>query len=267
MPSALTPEAWAQIRSDYEHTDRPVEDICFEHGISAGTLRDRVRRWGWTRRREPIPLDGPPALPPPLDIAAAPFEHALVENAPPAPNSAHSRAPAYAQGSGGSDPVRRSFSEGGSGNPEPGAPASIAALGPRFRGDEREEGDPIKSHHAAGELDDRAVVRRLQGAVARLLPAIDATVARFAAGPMHAREMERAARALATLTRTLRELNALLSQRQAAAAAGEKKARDLDELRRELARRMNALIEEEETKIAAENALKAGPAGAVVHEG
>ena len=39
-------------------------------------------------------------------------------------------------------------------------------------------------------------------------------------GPTHPREMERAARALAALTRTLRELNGLLSQRQAAAADG-----------------------------------------------
>ena len=39
-------ERWTQIRYDYEHTDRPIVDICAEHGISANTLRDRVRRWG-----------------------------------------------------------------------------------------------------------------------------------------------------------------------------------------------------------------------------
>ena len=50
MPE-LTPEAWAQIRTDYEHSERPIEDICAEHGISSGTLRDRMRRWRWTRRR------------------------------------------------------------------------------------------------------------------------------------------------------------------------------------------------------------------------
>jgi hypothetical protein len=60
MP-ALTPDAWAQIRYDYEHTDRPVAEICAEHGISSGTLRDRMRRWHWRRRREPIPREGPPA--------------------------------------------------------------------------------------------------------------------------------------------------------------------------------------------------------------
>ena len=54
MASELTNEAWAQIRYDYEHTERPLGDICGEHGISTGTLRDRVRRWNWTRRRLPI---------------------------------------------------------------------------------------------------------------------------------------------------------------------------------------------------------------------
>ena len=61
MPD-LTPETWAQIRYDYEHTDRPVEDICAEHGISSGTLRNRMRRWHWTRRRSAIPREGPPAF-------------------------------------------------------------------------------------------------------------------------------------------------------------------------------------------------------------
>ena len=63
MAPTPTHEAWAQIRYDYEHTERPIEDICAEHGISSGTLRDRMRRWGWTRRRPPIPRQGPPPLP------------------------------------------------------------------------------------------------------------------------------------------------------------------------------------------------------------
>ena len=73
MTVELTGEAWAQIRHDYEHTDRPVEEICAEHGISSGTLRNRVRRWRWTRRRPPIPFEGPPPAPAPqIDLAAPP---------------------------------------------------------------------------------------------------------------------------------------------------------------------------------------------------
>ncbi|MGB9369624.1 MAG: hypothetical protein WCE79_26825 [Xanthobacteraceae bacterium] len=54
MTIDLTPEQWAQVRYEYEHTDKPVDDICFDNRVSASTLRDRVRRWGWTPRRQPI---------------------------------------------------------------------------------------------------------------------------------------------------------------------------------------------------------------------
>ena len=91
---------------------------------------------------------------------------------------------------------------------------------------------------------------RLQSAVARVLPAIEATIATLAAGPQHPRELERSARLLAALTRTLRELNSLLSQRQAAAAAGDHhKPRDVEELRRELARKIMAAIESENDRV------------------
>jgi hypothetical protein len=73
----LTPEAWAQIRYDYEHTDRPVEAICSEHGISSGTLRDRMRRWRWRRRRPPVPREGPPACLV-VEQAAAPTGTAVI---------------------------------------------------------------------------------------------------------------------------------------------------------------------------------------------
>jgi hypothetical protein len=83
---------------------------------------------------------------------------------------------------------------------------------------------------------------RLQSAVARVLPAIEATIARLAAGPRHPREMEQAGRALSALTRTLRELNALLSQHIARAAETEPPI-DIDEFRNELARRIEAIVE------------------------
>ena len=52
-----------------------------------------------------------------------------------------------------------------------------------------------------------------------MLPAIEATIHRLAAGPQRPREMEQTARALSTLTRALRELNALLSQHAPHAAS------------------------------------------------
>ena len=91
---------------------------------------------------------------------------------------------------------------------------------------------------------------RLQSAVARVLPAIETTVARLAAGAAHPREMEQAGRALGALTRALRELNSLLSERQPPpvgdAAAGEpaddEGPEDIVAFRLELARRMDAIV-------------------------
>jgi len=94
MAIDLSPEKWAQVRYEYEQTDKPVDDICFEHGMSAGTLRDRVRRWGWTRRRPTIGAEGPP--PPPLIEPAAPLAPAPKPDGladPPPPQAATAEDP------------------------------------------------------------------------------------------------------------------------------------------------------------------------------
>ena len=143
-----------------------------------------MRRWGWTRRRAPIPREGPPPAPAPqIDTAAPPL---------PTGREFDTAAPSLAAAP----------------QIETAAPCLVAVP-------QAAAGDDAS---APGEPDDRAIVPRLQSAVARVLPAIEAIVAKLGAGPTHPREMERAARALAALTRTLRELNSLLSQRQAAAA-------------------------------------------------
>lgn len=192
MPPELTGKAWAQIRSDYEHTERPVADICAEHGISSGTLRDRMHRWGWTRRRPPIPFEGPPPSPAPV-LA-------------PQPGLA---APAACQPN------------------ETAGPPGVAA---------------------PAEPDDRPIAERLQSAVARVLPAIEGTLATLGTGPAHPRELERTARALTALVRTLRELNGLLAQHAAAPPACDcdcdDMPEDIDEFRNELARRINALVDQ-----------------------
>jgi hypothetical protein len=164
MP-ALTPEAWAQIRYDYEHTDRPVGDICAEHGVSSGTLRDRVRRWHWRRRRAPIPREGPPAC--------------LVVEQPPAPT-------------GTAVIVAK---------PSMPAPADDRAVAAPYIG------------VLPGADDDLAPLEplapALQEAVTTVLPAIQQMLARIAAGNFFPDDAAKTARALETLTRTLRELSGL----------------------------------------------------------
>ena len=174
MPT-LTPEAWAQIRHDYEHTSRPVEDICVEHGISSTTLRDRMRRWGWARRRPPVPAQGPAAFAPARPRSRPQQPWTPDAGAPPDGGAAAFAAPDDA----GLSPHRVALA------PVP-APTDDGATLP--------------------------VGARLKGAVARVLPAIEATLAALTSGPMRAAEMERTARALGALTRTLRELNGLLER-------------------------------------------------------
>jgi len=162
MP-ALSPEAWAQIRYDYEHSERPVEDICAEHGISSGTLRDRVRRWNWRRRRSAIPREGPPAFLI-VEQTLAPSGTAVTVAEPSTP------APA----------------------PDGAAPHVLQAA--------EDEAAPLAP--------------ALQEAVASVLPPIQRILTRLAEGRAYPDSTAKYARALEALTRTLRELNVLLSTRQ-----------------------------------------------------
>jgi len=198
MPPELSPETWIQIRYDYEHTDKPVDDICLDHGVSPSTLRERMRRWRWTRRRLPISAEGPPPTP------------WIEPVAPVVPVAATAVAPALAP----SVPVEAHH--------EPAA-------------------DALAPSSAEPPPDPAEIVPRLQGAIARVLPAIEATVAQLAAGPMPPREMERAARTLTALTRTLRELNALLGQYPAPVASDDDAPpEDSEEFLRALAHRLDA---------------------------
>jgi hypothetical protein len=78
--------------------------------------------------------------------------------------------------------------------------------------------------------------------------------------------MEQAGRALASLTRTLRELNGLLAQHQLSAADGwdDDMPEDIDEFRLELARRIEAFVQsrmgEEDAGAAPADAGAAAPA-------
>jgi hypothetical protein len=227
MP-ALTDEAWAQIRYDYEHTDRPVGDICAAHGISSGTLRDRMRRWNWTRRRSAIARQGPPALMPPVALEMPklwPLASAQLRGDEPSERSQPAEGPLTP-------------------DPSPQAPApGCAHARPGCEGAQAEFAAPIVPATAAdAEADPASIAPRLQSAVARLLPAIEAAIAKLAAGPQHARAMEQTARTLGTLTRTLRELNALLAQHAPPAHDNDPIPENIDEFRTELARRIRAFV-------------------------
>lgn len=185
----LTPEVWAKVRHDYEHTDRVIEDICLEHGISAGTLRDRMRRWGWTRRQMAVPLAGPPPMQQPTPELQLPSD----------------------------------------------APSILAAP---------QELSPLAIAQVPAVFDKDEIGRRLQAALARVLPAIEATLGSLAANATQPREIERASRALTALTRTLQQLNALASR----FPPPDERAPGIEEIRRDIARKIDAIIAKRDHK-------------------
>jgi hypothetical protein len=229
MPSP-TQEDWARIRFAYEHSDRPVGDICATYGISTGTLRDRMRRWKWTRRREPISPIGPaPRMPPPA--MTAPTLDGVGDCRSDARE--YARVPQMCQPT--SPPAAPDE------NADTAANAATDAAVPlpysRFVAQEAK---------ARGEAADAApLTEQLRGAIARIMPAIERTLATLAAGPLPPRQLELTARSLGALTRTLRELNGLLAQH----AADEWEPRDMEEFRRSLTERMNAMIRQREEQI------------------
>jgi hypothetical protein len=89
-------------------------------------------------------------------------------------------------------------------------------------------------------------VPRLQSAVARVLPAIEAIITRLAGGNLSSDGLEKAGRALGALTRTLRELNALLAEHQTRPEGRCAHCADIpedpDAFREELARRIRAFV-------------------------
>jgi hypothetical protein len=188
-----TPEAWAQIRHAYENTDKPLAHICAEHEVSIPTVRYRMKRWEWRRRKPLIPRHGPPPVPVMEQEMTATVPH--------------------------DSPV----------HPTPPPPG--------------ESEEPV------------AMVPRLQAAAARVLPAIEVAIARLASGTLNANELEKAGRTLATLTRTLRELNALLVQNNAGLEADESDRYagydNIEDFRAALARRIHGLV-------AAERSAEAG---------
>ena len=221
-----SPEFIAAMRHDYEETDLSLAQMAAKHGVSERTVNRMRDRYGWARRSARV-RDVAPAV-----RALQEATRLLVERqefslnrSTPAPNSAHSRA---------------------SGNPEQNAPSSIAALGPRFRGDERERGDPIGPHRERTELTAMppSPIERIERLVERELEAEETARKALGALPRPPGDAERCARTLATLTQTLHALARLRSGVSPDnGLADDDMPRDIDEFRRELARRIRVFVQ------------------------
>ena len=121
---------------------------------------------------------------------------------------------------------------------------------------------PGDDANAPVESAAAALAPRLQSAVARVLPAIEATLTKLTASPQRPRELEQTARALGALMRTLRELNALLAQQPARPAYDDDMPEDIDAFRERLARKIELFMESRADEDF-EEAVEAAPAEAM----
>jgi len=95
-----------------------------------------------------------------------------------------------------------------------------------------------------------ALAARIQSVVEREMDAVERVLETFDA-PSNKTEAERSARTLASLARTLREITALIQPDQMTPpddADDDSIPRDIDELRRELARRLKGLVDAERAR-------------------
>ena len=215
-----TPEELTIIRHKYEYGDQTLDEIARDHGMSSRTLHAWARRWNWRPRHPPLPAEGPPPTPPtpPPQIArAAPLLLAAPQGPP--------LVPAHADAS--------AMNDGPESAPLP-PQTDAAPLAPMQAGD----ATPGASAEPGRDPDTPSALR-LQGAVANVLAAIEAIVAKISTG--RTAECDRSARALAALTRTLRELNTLQSQYEEPAADDDSRV-DIDEFRFALARKIDAFV-------------------------
>ncbi len=114
---------------------------------------------------------------------------------------------------------------------------------------------PAPADRAATAARIARVVERQMDAVERVLDVL---------GPANQIEAERTARTLASTARMLREIAAIIQPEQGAApdeADDDPIPRDIDEFRRELARRINALIDARRDSESARAGETAGPLG------
>jgi hypothetical protein len=211
-----------RVQHIYENSVVPVREIARLIGVSERTLYKYVRRHGWARRHvclEAGPLPNPPPQAGEGKIRAASRGQRLT------PRLGFERA----KGAGG-----RFIAFEERGTPQPHGPKALDPLAAEAAGE-------ICSQ--AGAMSDIAAAQALVDAAAR------------EADRRAIREAEADVRTLAHLTRAVAELTKLAEQQEAAAAADQAdqarrateeaaEIRRVEDLRRDLARKLEALIAE-----------------------
>lgn len=197
---SVSPEALEEARRLYERTNVPVQQVADLLGISKSTFNLRRQRWGWTPRMARIP--------------GAPVPRADVIPQDLRPQDLRPQDPLA------DDP------------PVAGPPPVTVAAGAAA---------PAEAAPASrGDLINR-LVRRIEGEIAALERLVALAGLAVAARPEASQaDSERAARTLAILVRSLRELAAL--DREQPDGSDDDADRDADAFRRELGRTLERVL-------------------------
>jgi hypothetical protein len=218
MPERFTDSVVAAVRRRYEDTDQLIVSIAAEFGVGERTIGRWISAHGWRKRS--------------LRTRGLPVAVQLLEEARGlAADTCHSRT--RVQPLAGLGP-------GSSGNS-----ASAEALGPRLRGDD--SGDRGDAAHLPSPID------RLEALAVNEIAAEEAAQAQRRGKHNAAKASERSARTLSTLTQilhTLQRMRAGLSPEQDISQENvnqenlndDDMPRDIDEFRRDLARRIDAFV-------------------------
>ncbi len=209
----------AEARFLYEQTMTPIDDIAEVMGISRGTFFNRIRELKWQPRRfipkRDVPRVGVRGLGPTTVCTPSPASQ---------PSAARHPLP-QGEGNGAAAAPVKAATQADADNPVP--PEQAAP-------------EPLVVEYPRAPAERLALAERVQNAIERQLTAVESIIAVM--GPAQPEAAETHARTLASLARTMREMMRLQAAPPDEPADDDDVPRDLDELRRELLRKMDGII-------------------------
>jgi len=215
-PKFYTDEFLAEAKRRIEHTSQSTTSIAGDFGMHQSVLSRLVKREGWVRPEGSLRLRG---LSPAMRVAAE--VDAMVRVASPPPERGRSATPDLIGGS------RVGVIE----------PALTPTLTLPLSGG----GNPSE-FAASADAHDTSALDRLEAAVLKELSTVETMRASLGAEPLRPMDAERTARTLSTLTETLAKLRRLRLAQPQAGSDHDDDIPDIDEFRRDLARRINLFV-------------------------
>ena len=240
-----SPEFIAAMRHDYEETDLSLAQIAAKHDVSERTVNRMRDRYGWARRSARV-RDVAPAV-----VALQEATRLLVaREAPRTPDpgivacDGAAGSPPPERGRSASEASRVGVNDRAAMRPPPQPSPSRGPHGASAMGTPQGEGADRPSRTTCDQNERATAIERIERLLERELEAEEAARKALGVLPRPPADAERCARTLATLTQTL---HALARLRGGLAPdnglADDDMPRDIDEFRRELARRIRVFVQ------------------------